>query len=527
MQRRGWVWMWVLAACEVPVSTKFDSGYLDSTSEPDGDVDADADGDVDADTDTDADADPIPGITSIYDIQNDLIPITSEVTVEGVVTGIAYDGIYVQEPAGGPRSGIWVLMGVDWQTIYADAELGDRVRAGGQYIEFLDLSEISLSDAAAPVFENLGPAGELEAQRISLSEIGEDWEGVLVRIEDVTVANPDIGFGEFSVENHSGMTAIIDNQIHWFELAASSLLTIGYSFPAITGPLTYTFGAFKLEPRDEEDLVTVGEETGDTGTLGTGDTGTETGIPDGTGDTGGPNETGDTGTPNETGDTDLPTGDTGAPDDTSATGDTGIEVPITTIKALNLGTVPVDTQVRIEDAIVTGIGPLGVFAQSSEGGANSGLYISLGFDYAAIWGPISPGDRLHIEGLYHEIFELTAVDLSSSLSPSLVVVGTGLVPSPQIESAATFGSPATAEPWEGVFVEVQDVLIDDPALGFNEFSVVDSFPTTPLIVDDLLYLYPNLAGLLSGTPFGTIRGPLYSLSGTFKIVPRGPSDLTP
>ena len=98
---------------------------------------------------------------------------------------------------------------------------------------------------------------------------------------------------------------VIDDQMHWFSLAATGTLSAGHPFAAITGTLNYAFGAYLLEPRDEADLVGAddtghtGAPTGDTAALGpTGDT-----APEDT-DTAGP--TGDTAA--DTADTARPTG---------------------------------------------------------------------------------------------------------------------------------------------------------------------------------------------------------------------------
>ena len=73
----------------------------------------------------------------------------------------------------------------------------------------------------------------------------EQYEGVLVRIENVTVDNPDLGYGEWSVTGG----AVVDDQL--FEYVPNA----GESFASITGVLNYGYGAYKIEPRDASDLV--------------------------------------------------------------------------------------------------------------------------------------------------------------------------------------------------------------------------------------------------------------------------------
>jgi hypothetical protein len=268
----------------------------DTDADTDSDTDADTDGDTDSDTDTDSDADtdtgPNPNLTSIYDIQGGLIATETEVTIEGIVTATAYNGLYVQDPAGGARSGVWVYGGTEWQTDYGTAAVGDRVQISGLYIEYNDLTEVDMVGSGSPALTNLGAEPELEPEVLAVGELGEDWESVLVQVQDVSVSVVDLGFEEFQIIDALGSTVAVDNQMHWFELAEAGGLTLGYPFESITGPLYYSFGAFKLEPRSEADLVSAGE-TGDTGGEPTGDTGVEDTGPDdtGVGDTG----VGDTG----------------------------------------------------------------------------------------------------------------------------------------------------------------------------------------------------------------------------------------
>ena len=75
----------------------------------------------------------------------------------------------------------------------------------------------------------------------------EDYEGMLVRAVNATCTNTDIGFGEWELNDGSGPVAVDD----LFFLFSPMLNTI-YS---VTGPLTYSFSAFKIEPRSADDVV--------------------------------------------------------------------------------------------------------------------------------------------------------------------------------------------------------------------------------------------------------------------------------
>ncbi|MEZ4237524.1 MAG: hypothetical protein R3F59_15535 [Myxococcota bacterium] len=187
-------------------------------------------------------------------------------SVEGIVTGTAYNGLYVQDPAGGPSSGIWVFADPGWDAAFGAVARGDRVRVVGRYQEANGLSQLSLLDAASPAIVALGAAGEPAPAAVTVAALaadGEPWEGVLVRVDPVLVSDPDPGFGEFVVVDAAGVALVVDDQMHWYSRAASGELQAGEPLDALTGIVTWSFGTFKLEPRDEADVVSP-VHTGDT-----------------------------------------------------------------------------------------------------------------------------------------------------------------------------------------------------------------------------------------------------------------------
>jgi hypothetical protein len=231
----------------------------DPTTDLGGDADTDADSDADADTDADSDSDTDttptePTFLTIHEVQQGAAAEGSAVIVDGVVTAVADDGLYLEEPAGGPFSGIWVYAGPDWATVYGDAAAGDSLRVTGQYQEYYDLSEISLPDLAASALDPRGTDAIPAPERLSAGDLGEDWESVLVELDDVSVVDPDLGYAEFSVSDGTG-TVVVDDQIHRFELLDNGTLTAGYRLASVTGPLNYSFGSFLVEPRAPADLV--------------------------------------------------------------------------------------------------------------------------------------------------------------------------------------------------------------------------------------------------------------------------------
>lgn len=201
---------------------------------------------------------PKGGDVNIYDLRDPQCPDHLDpaptappglvVTLTGVVaTGVYGDTVFVQEPEGGAYSGIAVFAhGIPTSAV----KVGDELEVEGEYYEYYDLSQIYLTKwtvtgsgpAPAPYVPDypdyLGTQGAL----------AELFESVLVRVEGVETIHtkPDCphDFGEFMV---TGQLRIDDKGFKWDA-------RLGDKFTAITGPLNYTFGNTKIEPRSEADL---------------------------------------------------------------------------------------------------------------------------------------------------------------------------------------------------------------------------------------------------------------------------------
>jgi hypothetical protein len=189
---------------------------------------------------------------TIYDVRDLTRPLHptegSAVTVDGVVVTAVYSrGAFVQEPGGGPFSGILVYLGS-----LPTVAVGDIVDVSGTYEEYSGDSEISsptitVTGSGTP----LAPEVVVPADVATGGPMGEGYEGVLVSIEGVAVtnANPDAPaeYNEFAVT--AGLR--VDDMIY---LIAPDPV-VGDTFTRITGVLHFTYGDFKLEPRDAADVV--------------------------------------------------------------------------------------------------------------------------------------------------------------------------------------------------------------------------------------------------------------------------------
>ena len=200
--------------------------------------------------------------TPIQDIQQGMVPENSLVLVENVIvsSGLTWSdaadaSFFVQEPGGGAFSGIQVYIA---DTAGLAIAPGDDVTIVGTYEEFFDMSQLAVSGAMSVTVNGSGapPTPELIADPSTIATGGaaaEDWEGVLVTVETVTVTNenPDapMEFGEFEV---TGGLRVDDL---FFAMADWTKPLMGAMYTSITGVLVYNFSNFKLEPRDANDLV--------------------------------------------------------------------------------------------------------------------------------------------------------------------------------------------------------------------------------------------------------------------------------
>ncbi len=96
------------------------------------------------------------------------------IAIAGVVTA-NFDNIFFVQNGDDIRDGV---------PVYSNfrGHIGDSVKVVGKAVEYNNLTEISNVTAVY----NYGPVGEKEPQVITINEIGEDYEGVLVEIQKVS-----------------------------------------------------------------------------------------------------------------------------------------------------------------------------------------------------------------------------------------------------------------------------------------------------------------------------------------------------
>lgn len=187
---------------------------------------------------------------SIYEIQDGTIDAGVVVDVQGVVvTGVAGNAIFVQEAAGGEYSGVFVFLNSP-----PSVEVGDEIDLVGLTVEFNGLTEIDVTGGSLTATGDTGL--DLVPEVVDAADLGEPWESVLVRIQGDPMSVTALPSGdEFDVTVGGSVVRVDDFLFSPFDDAASfPNFDVDATFSAISGPLNYFGGAFKVAPRGAADL---------------------------------------------------------------------------------------------------------------------------------------------------------------------------------------------------------------------------------------------------------------------------------
>lgn len=168
----------------------------------------------------------------------------SNVTVKGVVTAessAAFNsndkGYWIAEGSG-PWSGIFV-----WDTTNT-VQIGDSVEVSGTVNENFNQTIIkSVSNLNILNSGNTVPGPRV----ISTDSVNtEEYEGVFVRVEQATCTNASVGFGQWRVNDGSGVN-LIDDVMYQYTPVQNSVYNV-------QGVVYYTFSEYKILPRAAVDV---------------------------------------------------------------------------------------------------------------------------------------------------------------------------------------------------------------------------------------------------------------------------------
>ncbi|ASJ09772.1 hypothetical protein A3L11_07885 [Thermococcus siculi] len=188
----------------------------------------------------------VPPSISIQEIQSNTTDgdasayVGQEVVTRGVVTAVTSKGFFIQNGTG-PWSGIYVYLGSS-----PDVEIGDYVKVSGVVKEYYGFTEIQASSDGITV---LGTADVPEPVVLQTGEVAqEQWESVLVKVENVVVTNANLGYGEWEVDDGSGPVRVDDLMYRFYPKYNQKL-------EYVAGVVYYSYGNFKIEPRSADDIA--------------------------------------------------------------------------------------------------------------------------------------------------------------------------------------------------------------------------------------------------------------------------------
>jgi len=174
--------------------------------------------------------------------------------ITGIVTATRSDSVYIQD-AQATYSGIRVYAaGEDISSI----QIGDEVTAQGYYVEYYGESEIHLGPTGAnftidstgnTVYDPITVAGsDLYMDTAIDTTPPEQYEGVLIKINNITVTNDNAGSGEM-VGSSDGTDIKLDNEF----ISLTGIFELDGEYNVV-GISLYTWNQYKIAPRTALDV---------------------------------------------------------------------------------------------------------------------------------------------------------------------------------------------------------------------------------------------------------------------------------
>ena len=162
------------------------------------------------------------------------------VKTSGIVTALTPNGYYIQD-APAAWSGLFVYDQNHTPSI------GDEVHLQAEVEEYYDLTELKNVDS----FQVISSGNSVEPILLNSGEVSQErYEGVLVSVENAVCTNPDLGYGEWQIDDGSGPVRVSS---YLYKVTPDS----GFLYN-VTGVLTYNYGEYKMLPRNENDVLSLG-----------------------------------------------------------------------------------------------------------------------------------------------------------------------------------------------------------------------------------------------------------------------------
>lgn len=175
-----------------------------------------------------------------------------------------YTGFWIQMETGGPRSGIYVYD--TWKSGSSDIpKLNDVVDLWGTYTEYQPSTKSpeTISELSKVSFISKGPASKAPVgEVVNPADIAtkgakaEDYEGVLVKVENVSVGDYAMTTGTTPKKVGiilAGSNLYVESEL--FDFMGTTPPAVGDTYASITGVLQYAYSNFMIFPRSAADLM--------------------------------------------------------------------------------------------------------------------------------------------------------------------------------------------------------------------------------------------------------------------------------
>lgn len=188
------------------------------------------------------------GTLRVYDIQYTTDPsgdsplLGNEITVAGIVTYIDPFGFCIADEGGGPWSGVYVY------DYFYRPHYGEKVEVTATVDEYYNLTELKDVAAMSVLDTDVG----IPVTTVSVSQANmEDYEGVLVHVDSVTVNSEDVGGSGYVWQVNDGANDLLIEDICPYRY----IWELGQSLDAIRGVMMYNYSERRLSPRYDDDFI--------------------------------------------------------------------------------------------------------------------------------------------------------------------------------------------------------------------------------------------------------------------------------
>ncbi len=177
------------------------------------------------------------------------------VTVQGIVTARRPNAaFYIGDAGGGPWSGLYVFHANTSNLV----EVGDMVKLTGTVTEYNGLTELTNVTASEVLSgNNPVPITSISTADLPLGgSVGEPYEGVMVRFNDVQIKSTMDNYGVYKIADSSNVQTSVDDTLY---PPQASQIVVGEWWSQIQGVVDYFSGAggYRLLPRNANDMIKV------------------------------------------------------------------------------------------------------------------------------------------------------------------------------------------------------------------------------------------------------------------------------